>query len=36
VFSQAYLENHAAELGSKKKLLALSDQGIDSKMLLHV
>jgi hypothetical protein len=32
----SYLENHAAKLGSKQKLLALADQGVNGEVLAHV
>jgi len=31
-----YLKNHTAKLGSKQKLLALANQGINGEVLAHV
>jgi hypothetical protein len=33
---ESYLKNHTAQLGSKQKLLALANQGINSEVLTHI
>lgn len=34
--ANSYLKNHAAELSSEQKLLALADQRINDKVLFHI
>jgi hypothetical protein len=33
---KSYLKNHTAKLGSKQKLLALADQGVNGEVFAHI